>query len=489
VTPPGPAVGRRFPDLGWAWPAGDLDLLIRAVAARDEDAAFAAARTWLSGHDIDTVGFREHRLLAALSERFGRRLAEFPAQPRLAGLQRMLWTRSRLAMREAEPVLAGLTASGIPVMLMKGAARVAVEAGAERSRISHDIDLLVPPGAMDAAFERLVTEGWEPATGVSMHFLRGRLGTVRALNFLRGDYGDVDLHQAAYHPVHASAADDAALWRRAVPARFAGIAVSVPSTADRLALSIAHGSLDAHAHSDWLVDCDAAARRDDLDWSAFLAVVEARGLAVPAAVALSYLAAVIGSPVPGDVLERLVAQARGRSLAERLSVLLQARPRAEGERIIPLARGLAKLRRMRAGPKAKGSLPDALLRGRASREATSRAPDLPARLRAELPDAFAPSGRHQIRLVLDCHLPATRRRIEFELRSPAGHIARLRYRKLDRRAGPRRLVFEGSVELPEAETLTLEARPARYLRQGAAPQDLALYGAVPFSIVVSSLSA
>ncbi|MDN2583191.1 nucleotidyltransferase family protein [Aquibium sp. ELW1220] len=489
MTAPRSAVRRRFPDLGWAWPAGDLDLLIRAVAARDEDAAFAAARSWLSQHDIDVVGFREHRLLAALSERFGRRLAEFPAQPRLAGLQRMLWTRSRLAMREAEPVLAALTASGIPVMLMKGAARVAVEAGAERSRISHDIDLLVPPGSMDAAFECLVTDGWEPATGVSMHFLRGRLGAVRALNFLRGDYGDVDLHQAAFHPVHASAEDDAALWQRAVPAVFAGIAVSVPSTADRLALSIAHGSLDAHAHSDWLVDCDAAVRRTDLDWAAFLSVVEERGLAVPAAVALSYLVSVIGSPVPADVLEPLVARARGRSFADRLSVLLQARPRAEGERVLALARGLAKLRRMRAGPKARSPLPDDLLRGRAIGGATSPAPERPARFRADLPAGPDHPGRCRIRLVLDCTLPATRRRIEFELRSPAGHIARLRYRKLDRREGPRRLVFEGVVTLPEAGPLTLEARPARYLRRGAAPQDLALYGAVPFSIAESSLSA
>lgn len=484
----GPTVGTRFPDLGWAWPSGDLDLLIRAVAASDEDAAFDAARTWLSEHDIDVAGFREHRLLAALSERFGKRLAAFPAQPRLAGLQRMLWTRSRLAMREAEPVLAALAASGIPVMLMKGAARVAIEPGAERSRISHDIDLLVPPSSMDAAFECLVAGGWEPATGVSTHFLRGRLGSVRALNFLRGDYGDIDLHQAAYHPVHASAADDAGLWLRAVPARFAGVAVRVPSTADRLALAIAHGCLDAHAHSDWLVDCDAAARRDDIDWPTFLAVVGARGLAVPAAVALSYLAAAIGSPIPHAVVERLVAQARSRPLVERLSALLQARPRREGERVLPLVRWLAKLRRMRAGPKPRGGLPDDLLRGRASVGARSGAPDLSARLRADLPATLARPGRHRIRLVIDCHVPATRRRLEFELRSPSGHIARLRYRKIDRGGGLRRLVFEGSVPVRDGGPQTLEARPARYLRRGASPEDLAQYGAVPFSIVEAGLS-
>ncbi|WP_204310774.1 hypothetical protein, partial [Escherichia coli] len=75
-------------------------------------------------NDIDHVSFREHRLLAAISDRFGRKLAAHPAYPRLVGLQKMLWTKSRMAMREAEPALSAMVEAGCTVMLIKGASRV-----------------------------------------------------------------------------------------------------------------------------------------------------------------------------------------------------------------------------------------------------------------------------------------------------------------------------------------------------------------------------
>src|SRR5690554_3619090 len=93
-------ITRRFPDYGWAWPRGDLDQLLKAVMLADEDKALALALDWLARHDIDDAAFREQRLLTALSERFGKHLAPCPAYPRLVGLQRMLWSRSRLALRD-----------------------------------------------------------------------------------------------------------------------------------------------------------------------------------------------------------------------------------------------------------------------------------------------------------------------------------------------------------------------------------------------------
>ncbi|RUV53265.1 hypothetical protein EOB77_02765, partial [Mesorhizobium sp. M7A.F.Ca.MR.228.00.0.0] len=66
-------IGRRFPDYGWSWPTGQLDLLLKAALLSDEDAAVACAARWLDENDIDLVSFREHRLLAAISDRFGRK--------------------------------------------------------------------------------------------------------------------------------------------------------------------------------------------------------------------------------------------------------------------------------------------------------------------------------------------------------------------------------------------------------------------------------
>src|SRR5882757_4397993 len=116
-------IGRRFPDYGWSWPTGSLDQLLKAALLPDEEAAGLCAARWLDENDIDKVSFREHRLLAAICDRFGRKLAAQPAYPRLAGLQKMLWTKSRMAMREAEPALQAMVDAGASVMLIKGASR------------------------------------------------------------------------------------------------------------------------------------------------------------------------------------------------------------------------------------------------------------------------------------------------------------------------------------------------------------------------------
>ena len=160
-------IGRRFPDYGWAWPTGQLDQLLKAALLPDEAAACRYAARWLDENDIDAADFREHRLLAAISERFGRKLADRAAYPRLVGLQKMLWTKSRMAMREAEPVLQAMADGGIPVMLIKGASRVALNAAAQRGRVAHDIGILVRPRDIVGAGDILRGSAWRVATGVS----------------------------------------------------------------------------------------------------------------------------------------------------------------------------------------------------------------------------------------------------------------------------------------------------------------------------------
>ena len=209
-------IGRRFPDYGWSWPTGGLDHLLKAALLPDEEAAGRYAERWLDENDIDHVAFREHRLLAAISDRFGRKLAAHPAYPRLVGLQRMLWTKSRLAAREAEPALQAMIDAGCTVMLIKGASRIAVNASAQRGRVAHDIDILVRPQDMVAAFDVLIERGWQIATGVSPQYLRTRLASLRSMNFFKGRFGDIDLHQQAYDGSQQSAEDDLAIWQRAL---------------------------------------------------------------------------------------------------------------------------------------------------------------------------------------------------------------------------------------------------------------------------------
>jgi hypothetical protein len=480
-------VTRRFPDYGWSWPTGGLDQLLKAALFPDEDASAACAARWLDENDIDVVSFREHRLLAAISDRFGRKLAGHSAHPRLVGLQKMLWTKSRMAMREAEPALKAMVDAGCQVMLVKGASRIALNASAQRGRVAHDIDILVRPQDMQTAFDVLRDGEWQIATGVSPQYLRTRLASLRSMNFFKGKFGDIDLHQLAYDGSQRSEEDDLAIWQRAESAEFSGVSVLVPSPADRIALAIAHGGLDAHTHSDWLVDCAVAIHGGDVDWDVFLDVVARRGLAVAAAVALSYLALEIGVAAPDEVLGRVLEMADRTGLS-RWSALLQAKPRTDFGRLVWLSRGLAKQLRLRRKSGRLRQEPSAKAwRGRPARRDPLEAP-APSVFSQAIP---CPPGVGEMMLDITVRMsvPPVRRRIEMEINADDHHVARLRAMAIRRSGGERVLHFSGKVTLDgQTHALTLEARPSRQFRQWDDAAAVAAYGALPFQLISATFS-
>ncbi|QND58131.1 nucleotidyltransferase family protein [Mesorhizobium huakuii] len=480
-------IERRFPDYGWSWPTGGLDQLLKAALLPDEDAAAACAGRWLDENDIDHVSFREHRLLAAISDRFGRKLAGHSAYPRLVGLQKMLWTKSRMAMREAEPALKAMTDAGCKVMLIKGASRIALNASAQRGRVAHDIDILVRPQDMQTAFDVLRDGDWQIATGVSPQYLRTRLASLRSMNFFKGNLGDIDLHQLAYDGSQRSEEDDLAIWQRADSAEFSGVGVLVPSPADRIALAIAHGGLDAHTHSDWLVDCAVAIRGGDVDWDVFLDVVARRGLAVAAAVALSYLALETGVGVPDKVLGRVLDMADRTGLS-RWSAVLQAKPRTDFGRLVWLSRGLAKqLRLRRKSGRLRQEPPAKAWRGRPARNEPSQT--LPPSVFSQAIPCPPTAGEMMLDITVKIRVPPVRRRIEMEINVDDDHIARLRAMAISRSGGERVLHFRGKVTLDgERRAVTLEARPSRQFRQWDDDATVAAYGALPFHLISAIFS-
>jgi hypothetical protein len=480
-------IGRRFPDYGWSWPTGKLDQLLKAALLPDEEAACQHAARWLDENDIDLVSFREHRLLAAISDRFGRKLAAHPAYPRLVGLQKMLWTKSRMAMREAEPALQAMVEAGCAIMLIKGASRIAVNASAQRGRVAHDIDILVRPQDMTAAFDVLRERDWQIATGVSPHYLRTRLASVRSMNFFKGGFGDIDLHQLAYDGSQQSTEDDLAIWQRAVAAEFSGVSVFVPSPADRMALAIGHGGLDAHTHSDWLVDCAVAIHGGAVDWDVFNDILARRGLAVAAAVALTYLALGIGIAVPEAVLAGTVEMADRAGLS-RWSSVLQAKPRTDFGGLVWLSRGFAKqLRLKRKQGRLQQSAPDVVWRGKTTRRKVEPTPT-PFVLSQTIPCPDT-TGEMVLDVTVRIAVPPVRRRIEMEINAAGRHVARLRSMVISRAGGQRVLHFSGKVTLDETrQVLVLEARPSRQFRTWDNEAAVASYGALPFQLLSAKFS-
>ncbi len=217
-----------FPKWSWAFPVGSHHQLIRAAIGADEQQSLEAARSWLTEHNINDAQFRDHRLLLAIVSRFGQTLGDHAAYPRLVGLQRMLWTKSRLAIQEATATLQSLRAAGIELLLIKGASRLALDEAAGKQRVAWDIDVVVKPECMLRAFDILIAENWSPSPGTSPQYLRERLASTRGMNLFRGDFGDLDLHSRPFHPGQGGENEDAVLWDAALPASFAGTTVCIP---------------------------------------------------------------------------------------------------------------------------------------------------------------------------------------------------------------------------------------------------------------------
>ena len=477
----------------WAWPRGSLDQLLKAALFPDDKAALGNLIQWLDRHDIDSATFREHRLLATISNRFGKDISDHRAYPRLRGLRRQLWTKSQIAIREAGPVLKAIANAGVPLLLIKGAARIARDRSAEKGRVAHDIDIVVGPDRIHDAFAILEGCGWQPSSGASSCYLATQLDANQSLNFFSGSFGDIDLHRDAF-PSIRDEVDEERLWQAADFANFLGIDVRVPSASYTAALAIAHGSLAAHIHSDWVVDCVYAIGSREFSWPAFSQILDRRRLEVPTSILFSYLSRQIGIDIPSDILRQVAESANKYGPVSRMGYLLQAKPRDDMPKSLHIARWVAKKTRLR--------------HERASRDSRFRQPVFRGKRRlTRLPAKPASSSQYStshaielstnglrdepmfVSILIEMEAPPKSRRIELEVNSKSGHIARLRYRYLLNFGGPVVLKFDGAARFNSADHFaTIEARPIRQIRKWEDKETALRFGEIPFRLISFELS-
>lgn len=468
-----------WPNDTWAWPARSHHLLLSAALLPDPDAAGAALRTWLAENDLDDADFSEHRLLSAVATRLGARLDDLPDYRRLVGIQRLNWTKSRMAVRENQGALDILALAGIKIVLLKGAARVALDPEEQKSRTSYDLDILVADADFAEAAERLLDAGWQSARGESASGLIARLPSLRARNLKKGRFGDLDLHRHGYRPRHSSPTDDAALMSEAAPVDYYGIGVNVPRAEERLAMAMAHGGLDGASHSDWLVDCAQILTGSDLDWDAFRGIIARRNLSEAARIAIGYLRDGVGMDLGAGPATTLIGA--GASGPRHWGNLLSA---ADPETLPPplraTRRAVLALRRARdSGGEGPGGPPRHLAVMRRARGVSTG----PVGLSTTLDFTPATSGVYRFQLDLSVTIAPGRRRAEFEITAHDRTICFLRALCLRERVGPGRVRFSGQFELRPGEgELDLRALPGTFLQPDAPPDARGRYGALPFVV-------
>ncbi|MER8912965.1 nucleotidyltransferase family protein [Mesorhizobium sp. M0761] len=468
-----PAPERTFP-IGWH------DRLIKAAIHADDAIALAHAEAWLLANDIDYASLRDHGLLVEIATRFGPRLAAHSPYPRLVGLRRMLWTRSLMALREAMPALAAIAGAGARMLLLKGAARLT---DADQERVVHHIEIGLRSEDMLTAYDGFIDRGWRPAQGVSHHYVREHLASMRGVKMSRENAGDIDLHLSLFHPGQGGAGDDEALWERSRPVLLDGVEVRLASPEDRLALAIAQGGLNGHDNSDWLVDAAGILSRQTVDWRLFEEIVEARSLQAPTLFALCYLSDEAGLPVPQSLLDTMATAAQASPLTY-LRIFAQAKPRESATVVDNTIRRFVRLLRKGAARRQTRRAGDRLLNVRkitGGDSAPQSSPDI------EQSVAVPPQlhlGRAHFHAILQLAAPPGRRRIELEINSAGRHIGRIRYRKWTRGGCLLTLAIEGPIDIAAGETdIRVVSRPSRLLRHGGDPRQRARYDALPFRCV------
>ena len=484
------------PKLSWAFPTGAHHQLIVAAIGTNERQSLDAAHSWLAANNIDAASFREQRLLLAITARFGQQLQGHSAYPRLVGLQRLLWTRSLMALQEAKPALERVADAGIEMLLIKGASRLAVQPSAGKHRVAHDIDVVVKPESMRRAFDILVAENWMPAPGSSSQYIREHLASTRSINLFKANFGDIDLHSRAFHPGQGGDSEDSKLWASARPATLGGIDVLVPKPEDRIALAIAHGGLDGHAHSDWLIDCAVILKAESIDWQELQRIVLSRQIEASAAIAFRYMKDSIGLFFPEAFLCALEAAAVANPI-QLLFGLIQSRPKERSGLFGQMLRGLVKAQRKDSGA---AQLPtrtsDRFLEAKRTLDSRAVKVGAPSRdsfvesYRLSLPPECERKQDLELDILLEILPPPSRRRIEMEINSARSHFCRIRFRKLTRSDAPLRLRVSGSIKnLPPGEALMLVSRPGKQLRSFSSKSERQRYQGLPFRVLSCRVAA
>jgi hypothetical protein len=476
------SASRRLPHLSWAWPRGSRERLVIAAGHADEARAAEAFVEWLAVTDLGACAFPELRLLVRIASRFPETHLKVAERARLNGIVRHLWTRSRLALDNAAPALRALREAGVDVLVLKGMALAALDMHNLKGRIAHDIDILVRPADVAPALAILDSAGWHSTRGESGLLLRQRGAAFRCVNLVKPPFGDIDLHTRAYLTVSRDSPPETGLWTRSTRAALLGANVLVPSPTDRLVNAIAHGVLDAHRHSDWLVDCAQLVADGAVDWPLVVTLAEDLGIPAQVTLTLFYLREVLRHPVPEDTLAQLWARTRS-SPDDYYKTLLLGHPRHAHSLLGRAGRRLFKARH------------GAQVRAATTKAEPGAAPRIKMRRigrAGPLPDA-APALRHRLAvargaqrcsLVVDLEGVGQSRRYVFEVNTGDRHLAQLRYKD---RLGRARLCLGAEIAIPadiSSDDVWIEARQSGLLPALHSAEDQARFGPRPFRVLI-----
>ena len=289
------------------WPPEGQILLLK-VALADADSAKLAWLDWAARNNIDDASWAEVRLLATAARRVRKFDPTSPSLRRLEGVRRFVWTTTQLNVIAAHPLLARLREANIRIMLIKGAARLALDQQSSTDRHLNDIDVLIHPHDWTRALQLANQEGWRCPLWPT---LTPQIFPHHHAVMIQDNSGhNVDLHHLALFMCR-NVGDDDGLWQRAKTATLRGVTLHAPSPADEIVIAIAHGLLHAPSPiADWMLDIAPLIRSGEVDWAVLESETYARNIDPNIASGLLLAVEHFQLPVPRAMLERLISRVR-----------------------------------------------------------------------------------------------------------------------------------------------------------------------------------
>lgn len=252
---------------------------------------------------------RLHARVAATLERKG--LLESPPVPvrrHLRAYLAMARAHDRTVRWEVDRIAVAVRDTGIPVLLLKGAAYLMSGLPVAAGRLAEDVDILVPKERLGAVEKALTAHGWEPVKvdPYDQMYYRRWMHEIPPLRHSRR-HSTIDVHHTILPETSRLRPDPLELLRAAVPLPGApGILVLRP--ADMVLHSSAHlfhdGAIGSALRD--LVDLDDLLRhfaREPSFWDELLARAARLDLGRPLFYTLRYAARILGTPVPPAAIE------------------------------------------------------------------------------------------------------------------------------------------------------------------------------------------
>lgn len=295
---------------------------------------------------------RGANLLARMAESLDERglLSEVPAAPRahLVAAQTLGRAQADAVRREIAYIDRALASSGMPIVLLKGAAYLRAGLRAARGRIFSDIDILVPRSALADAEAALMLNGWATGktTPYDQRYYRQWMHELPPLRHITRQTW-LDVHHAIL-PITARLKPDSAKLLAASRPLAGEPRLRVLAPVDMVLHSATHLFCNEDVGNGLrdLMDLDSLLRelgQESGFWVGLIARASELDLTRPLYYALRYVLPILDTPVPAHVLREAEVGRPPSALRGLMDALfvrtLKAPHTGNSDRLAALARG------------------------------------------------------------------------------------------------------------------------------------------------------